>query len=139
MRLSILILSFSLCSSCFAEQKQSDSELRTKIIGIWSATYKHDNFYLYGESNYKNDGTVVGRGIICPDNKCEDTNYEEIYEIKNSYLILTTTSEGDVDIPVGFVIRDKIISIDDSTLILENEKGVQFVRKKVSTSKYFSK
>jgi len=138
----ILLITLLLNSPILAENSISDKELLNKINGVWSSTYNSENYSSYSETLYRKNGTLLTRGEVCINSKCESITLTATYGIKGNNLIFTVVSDSLKDFPVGFMITDKIISIDKNTLTLITIKpvgsGNKFIRKKVLNPKYFN-
>jgi len=59
-------------------------------------------------------------------------NYTASWRIENGFLIeaIKTTSNSNL-LAVGFVTRDKVLSLDDQKLVFETENGNQIVRERI--------
>jgi hypothetical protein len=58
-------------------------------------------------------------------------NYTTSWQVKNGFLIETikTTSASNL-LAVGFVTRDKVLSVDDETFVFETEAGKKIIRQR---------
>lgn len=104
----ILIIIFAVFLSACVENPKSDKQLMDDIAGIWSASYDEDDFWLYGESLYRKDGTSIHIGKICISNKCRVTTVEEKFKIKDGALTSVVLSSDDSDNPVGRIVSDSV-------------------------------
>lgn len=132
----LLFVSLVISTVVKANQNVSDSELKAKIIGVWSASYDKPNYWLYGESLYRPDGTLLNRAKVCVNGKCEMIEMLESYEINNGVLTSKVISTNTPVHPVGQIATDKIKSINNKQMLLMNLQGKVYSRKKVINAKY---
>ena len=129
----ISIFAFSvLLVGCSKEQPLTDAEISNKIVGVWRVNET-------APSGVSSSGTVSvfkDGSVTCGVKYVRGTrdllmSYTASWQVENGYLIeaIKTTSNSNL-LAVGFVTRDKVLSLDDRKFIFETESGHKIVRER---------
>ena len=126
--LTILLVVVSI--NAFAEM--SDSELRNALIGSWVKSSDDSSYNEYGFiTEYKTDGTTVHRDYASKNCKVLEAITTGKWSIESGYLTNTVeTSKGEYPLPIGAVVTDRIMSIDETFKVLKTKSGKTLLRTK---------
>ncbi|MCF2909845.1 hypothetical protein L1285_16085 [Pseudoalteromonas sp. DL2-H2.2] len=120
--IAALLLSIS---ADITAQPITDLQLSQSLVGSWTVS-KADTYY--GQeghvSTYRKDGTL--QHIQYTSGKCDsiDSITHGSWLIKDGQLMLTVTeSNGKNPFPIGIVVTDKIVTIDDNSFVFLSSEG----------------
>ena len=122
-----------LSGSVSGEQSVSDESIRRLLVGTWGIAIQGAEYSVYGETQYRKDGSRSGRGIILSNETEERTSFEGTWHVEDGYLISETTSSPNPEyFPYPKTYRDKIEKISAEELVLIHSDGDRSTRHKVS-------
>ena len=111
----------------------SDVEIAEKLVGSWKVneTSAH-GVSSSGMVSILGDGSVRCNAKYVRGERELAINYTASWQVENGVLIETikTTSDSNL-LAVGFVTRDKVMSLDDQELIFETEIGNKITRERI--------
>ncbi|MCG8337591.1 MAG: hypothetical protein MJE63_24075 [Proteobacteria bacterium] len=126
--LIIIPVLFGCTSNSVYEKKTNnqDIEYNSRIIGDWKVEIEENYTKIFAIDTYSKDGKLHSRGVVITP---KNTIYVEMFgkwEIKEGFLITTLQKTTHPEIlPVGYILKEKIISIDDNTFKYLTKKGEQ--------------
>jgi len=123
MKTLLMVLCFIAISHAKISIENTDYSNSKLILGYWSITMIEKDFSFYGEYLYKDNEIKEGIFEICMNKKCEKTSFESNWEIKNGFLISSVQKSSSKDLPVGSIIKDRIIKLNQNIMILLSEYG----------------
>lgn len=124
--LSLILLSIK------ALAVNSDIEFRNALIGSWVKSKNDSSYNEYGFiTEYKADGTVIHRDYASKNCKVLEAITTGKWYVENGYLTVTVeTSKGKYPLPIGAIVTDKIIHINERTKELETDTAKKLLRTK---------
>ena len=132
MRVTTIFAFSLLLIGCSQKQPLTDAEISNKIVGVWKVNET-------APSGVSSSGTVsvFKDGSVTCDVKYVRgprdllMNYTASWQVENGFLIeaIKTTSNSNL-LAVGFVTRDKVLSLDDQKFVFETETGHKIIRER---------
>lgn len=117
---------------CSQKQPLTDAEISNKIVGVWKVNET-------APSGVTSSGTVSvfkDGSVTCDVKYVRGTrdllmSYTASWRVENGFLIeaIKTTSNSNL-LAVGFVTRDKVLSLDEQTFVFETETGHKIIRER---------
>jgi hypothetical protein len=104
----------------------SDAVIRHQLPGNWVS----DTQAAKGTIIFNSDGSFVADGTFIISTNERQVAYEGTWQIKDSFLIETTTKSATEGARVGAVARNKIIRVNDQELVYLTEHGNTVTRKR---------
>lgn len=114
----------------------TDRVYNKKILGLWNTeVLNYNGLTLYTEYIYHIDGTKNGINQICVFNKCTKEYFKSKWYIEDGFLYSIVLESTSSDLPIGLVIKDKIIKLDKDEMVLlskfRQEKNKRLVKPKL--------
>jgi hypothetical protein len=120
------------CSRGGHEKPLSDAEISDRIVGIWKVNETAPSgVSSSGTVSIFRDGSVACDVKYVRGERNLVMNYTASWQVENGILIeaIKTTSNSNL-LAVGFVTRDKVLSLDDQKFVFETETGHKILRER---------
>ena len=136
---SILAVAVLVLSSSVSAMSP-DKETAARQVGLWSAELHADGYYLYGEFEYREDGSSVGRGYRVVNDQVQRFDFAGTWHIDDQVLVFSKQEPpGCNHDPSLHVYRDRIETLTDNMLVLVSETGERSVRYRLDYSRLFTR
>jgi len=114
------------------EKPLSDSSISERIVGTWKVNETSPNgVSSSGTFSILRDGSVTCAARYVRGEHDLIMNYTASWQVENGFLVeaIKKTSNSNL-LAVGFVTRDKVLSLDDQRFIFETETGGKIIRER---------
>jgi hypothetical protein len=115
-----------------SEKPLSDSDISERIVGTWKVNETSPNgVSSSGTVSILRDGSVTCAAKYVRGERDLIMNYTASWQVENGFLIETIKTTGNSNLlAIGFVTRDKVLSLDDQKFVFQTESGGKIIRKR---------
>lgn len=124
--LPLYLLLSALINTAAVAEALSDRDAAARLAGSWYGTFSWTSdtnprswLRASSEDRYSADGTLDGTTHYTYPDRQSRTDYKARWAVKDGYLVVTITEADGGFLRAGTVSRDKILSLSDSTLVLQ--------------------
>jgi hypothetical protein len=110
----------------------SDTDILKRIVGVWKVNETAPSgVKSSGSVSILKDGSVTCNAKYVRGERELVMNYTGTWQVKNGFLIeiIQTTSNSNL-LAVGFVTRNKVLSLDDQKFVFQMETGNKITRQR---------
>jgi uncharacterized protein (TIGR03066 family) len=103
-----------------------------KLIGKWRYAKKAEGLTVVGTTEFKKDGTMVGKGQLTLEGKTAAISLEGTWKLIGDILEQRVTKSNVPEmLPVGTVTKDKVLKLSDTQFTYVDEDSAEHTEKRV--------